>query len=411
MTEAPLGGANPVTAALNTRARMWAWLSALLPLVLLAGIVAVFLTTDGAGLKVEPAAPIEAVDFERIVLKPGEVFVHIRNSSPEPIRIATVTVNDAVVEATAYPADTVPRLGQAVIHVRAYHWVAGEPVKVTVLTANLIKFEHEVAAATTTPEPGWDTFWRFLLVGLYVGVVPVGLGMLWYPFLRRMGRSGVQFVLALTVGLLVFLAVDTLAEAFEFAAEVPGAFQGSMLVVGCTLLSLLGLIAVGSQPQKDQLEQDAGSRRLRLAFFIALGIGLHNLGEGLAIGAAYAAGEAALGAFLVVGFTLHNATEGVGIVAPLTQVRPRLPRFAALAVLAGAPAILGTWLGGFIVSPVLSTVFFALGAGAILQVIWQVGRLIWEQSTAHQEPALSWLNVGGLSAGLALMWLTALLVK
>lgn len=394
-----------------TAGRQSHWAMALLPLLLLAAIIGIFLATDGAGLKVEPAAPIEKVEFERVVLKDGEILAYVRNSSPEPVKIATVFVNEAVVEAEAHPSDEISRLGQAIIRI-PYHWVAAEPVRITLLTANAIKFEHEVAAATATPEPGRDTFVSFLLIGLYVGIIPIGLGMLWYPFLQRMGRSGLQFILALTVGLLAFLAVDTLDEALEFAEKVPGAFQGKMLVVAFTLLALLALVAAGQRPVRGAAGGvEAAARRLRLAYLIALGIGLHNLGEGLAIGAAYAAGEAALGAFLVIGFTLHNATEGVGIVAPLTQHKPAFRHFLGLAALAGAPAVLGTWIGGFVVHPVVSTVFFAIGAGAILQVIYEVGKLIWEQSAADQKPAFSWLNVGGLTAGLAFMWVTALLIK
>lgn len=402
--------AQPVSAATPKQGKRAGWLAALLPLILLAAIVCIFIGTDGAGLKVKPAAPIENVDFERVVLKDREIWAYVRNSSPESIQIATVFVNDAVVEAQAYPSDEIPRLGRATIRID-YHWVQGEPVKLGLLTANAIKFEHEVAAASTTPEPGWGTFLRYMLIGLYVGIIPVGLGMLWYPFLRRMGRRGIQFVLALTVGLLAFLTVDALGEALDLADRVPGVFQGKMLVVSFTLLALFALVAAGQRSTKAAEGVDPGVRRLRISYLIALGIGLHNLGEGLAIGAAYAAGEATLGAFLVIGFTLHNVTEGVGIVSPLTQHKPAFKHFIGLAALAGLPAILGTWIGGFVVNPVVSTVFFAIGAGAILQVIYEVGKLIWEQSVADQKPALSWWNVGGLTAGLAFMWLTALLVK
>lgn len=400
----------PVTETAPRKGMSWGWLGALLPLALLAVVIGIFIATDGAGLKVEPAAPIESLEFERIVLKDREIEAYVRNSGPEPVKIATVFVNDAVVEAMAFPGDEIPRLGRAKIRVN-YHWVEAEPVAIKLLTANAVVFEHGVAAATMTPVLGWDTFVSFLLIGLYVGIIPVGLGVLWYPVLRRMGRRNIQFVLALTVGLLAFLAVDTLDEAFDFASEVPGVFQGKMLVIAFTLLSLFALIAAGQRSSKGPAGQDPAVRRLRLAYLIALGIGLHNLGEGLAIGAAYAVGEAALGAFLVIGFTLHNFTEGVGIVSPLTQHKPALKHFVGLAALAGAPAILGTWVGGVVVNPVVLTIFFAIGAGAIIQVIYQVSRLIWEQCVSDQRPALSWLNVAGVSAGMAFMWVTALLVK
>jgi zinc transporter, ZIP family len=137
---------------------------------------------------------------------------------------------------------------------------------------------------------------------------------------------------------------------------------------------------------------------------------LHNLGEGLAIGAAFALGEAALGVFLILGFTLHNVTEGIGIAAPLVRDRPRLAHFAGLALLAGGPAIIGTWIGAFVYSPFWTTIFLAVGIGAILQVIVEVGRLIWRSQRTAGEPALTWATFGGVAAGIAVMYLTALLV-
>ncbi len=390
--------------------RKQGWLIALLPLLLLAALISIFVATDGAGLQVTPAAPVEQLDFERVVLQDQAILADVRNSSPQPVTIAVVYVNDAVIAADAHPSNTIPRLGRTTIRI-PYHWVQAEPLHITLLSAAGIRSEHLIDVATATPTPGLDTFLRFLLIGLYVGVIPVGLGMLWYPALRRLGRKGLQFILALTVGLLAFLAVDALDEAFELAADVPGIFQGKTLVIAFTALSLLALLAAGQRPASGRAATDPAARRLRVAWLIALGIGLHNLGEGLAIGAAYAVGSATLGTFLVIGFTLHNVTEGIGIVAPLTRARPPLSQFVKLAALAGVPAILGTWIGGFFTSPVISTICFAVGAGAILQVIYEVGKLIWEQSSADEGSALSWLNAGGLTAGLAAMWLTALLVK
>jgi zinc transporter ZupT len=114
---------------------------------------------------------------------------------------------------------------------------------------------------------------------------------------------------------------------------------------------------------------------------------------------------------LVIGFTLHNITEGVGIAAPLTKVRPKLSTFLWLAILAGAPAMLGTWIGGFAFNPLLAVLFLSLGAGAILQVIWEVGKLLWRDAQHRSQPAVSWLNFTGLAAGVLIMYLTAFLVK
>jgi len=208
-----------------------------------------------------------------------------------------------------------------------------------------------------------------------------------------------------TVGLLLFLFIDTLLEALEISANLPGAFQGVPLVFFGALLSFAILMAVS--------QRRGGGTPLTIASFIALGIGLHNLGEGLAIGAAFATGAAALGSFLVVGFTLHNITEAIAIAAPLTaqEQRPKIITFILLALLAGLPAMLGTWIGGFAFNPLLAVLFLSLGAGAILQVNLEVSRFLWKGAQREGTTAVSWLNFAGLAAGITIMYLTAILVK
>jgi zinc transporter ZupT len=234
----------------------------------------------------------------------------------------------------------------------------------------------------------------------------VALGLATYPFLRALGRRGIDFLLALTVGLLVFLAIDTLAEALELAGEAAGAFHAPILVWIVTLATLAGLLAFTARRRA----RGSDLSPLAVATFIALGIGLHNLGEGLAIGAALATGAVGLGTFLVVGFTLHNITEGIGIAAPLLRSEPRLRHFAGLALLAGGPAVIGCWIGGLVFDPMWAAVFLAVGAGAILQVIVEVGRLV----AGRRGEGVSGLGRGvvmvGAGVGIVLMYATALLV-
>jgi zinc transporter ZupT len=283
-----------------------------------------------------------------------------------------------------------------------YPWVDGEPLPIVLLTSTGLTFGTEVEVAVQSPQSSFSTFLAYGLLGIYVGVIPVALGMLWYPFMRRVDPKWINAFLALTIGLLVFLFIDTVLEALEISAELPGVFQGVPLVVFGTLASLGVLLAIS---------QKRGSSPLAVATFIALGIGLHNFGEGLAIGAAFATGAAALGSFLVVGFTLHNITEGVGIVAPLTKTQPRPMTFVLLALLAGLPAMLGTWIGGFAFNPFLAVLFLSLGAGAILQVIWEVGKLLVKDARRRVQPVVSWLNFAAITAGILIMYLTAFLVK
>lgn len=301
----------------------------------------------------------------------------------------------------------IPRLGSADITI-PYTWVEGEVYAITLISSTGTTFEAEVPVAVLTPGFSGATLLQYALIGFYVGVVPVSLGLLWYPFLRRVGASGMNFILALTVGLLVWLVVDGLLEAVELAGQLPGVFSGVPMVLLVALLTLLGLLGTERLFRRGREE----ASRLGTSYRIASGIGLHNLGEGLAIGAAFALGEAALGTFLIIGFTLHNITEGVGIAAPiLKERRPSLWHFAGLALIGGGPAIVGTWIAGFAYSNLLSALFLAIGVGAILQVIYEVSRLLLKDSERTKAPALSAPNLGGFAAGIAVMYVTALLVS
>jgi ZIP family zinc transporter len=388
----------------NERGAGWVLLG-LVPLLGL-GVLLAFIVLNGAGVSREDAPPVEDLSVQRVALPTEFEFVlSVRNGGPQPVTLSQVVVNDAIWDFEAEPDNTIPRLGSVTVTV-PYSWVEGEAYEIVLITSTGTTFDAEVPVAVLTPGFSGETFWRYALIGTYVGVIPVALGLLWYPFLRRLGSAGMNFVLAMTVGLLAFLVVDTLQEAIEVAVELPGVFSGIPLVILLTLLTLLGLLGTGRLLRRGREE----ATRLGTSYRIAFGIGLHNLGEGLAIGAAFALGEAALGVFLVVGFTLHNITEGVGIAAPILRERPRLAHFLWLALLGGGPAILGTWIGGFAFSNLLAAVFLAVGAGAILQVIYEVTRLLLKDSTRSKTPALSASNLGGLLVGVAIMYATALLV-
>ena len=385
----------------------------LLPLLGL-GVLLALIVLNGAGVERGDLPPAEDLSVQRVSLPTEYEFVlDVRNGGPEPVTLSQVVVNDALWDFRAEPGNTIPRLGSAEVTI-PYTWVEGEAYEMKLLTSTGTTFDAEVPVAVLTPGFTGETFFRYALIGTYVGVVPVALGLLWYPFLRRLGRAGTNFVLALTLGLLAFLVIDTMEEAIESATELPGVFSGIALVILVALLTLLGLLAAERLFRRGREE----ASRLGTSYRISFGIGLHNLGEGLAIGAAFALGEAALGAFLVVGFTLHNITEGVGIAAPiLKEKRPRLAHFVLLALLGGGPAIVGTLIGGFAFSNLLASVFLAVGAGAILQVIYEVGRLLIRDSVQEEgegapslHTSLSASNLAGLMVGVAIMYATGLLV-
>jgi len=376
----------------------------LLPIILLAGVIALFLTTGG-GLDLESAAPVEDLNIERYTLKRGLIELHVRNTGPEEINVAQIVINEAIMPFTITPNTSIPRLGRAVIHI-PYPWSYGEAYGINVFSTNAVGFGVDIPVAFETPQPDSATFLGFTLIGLYVGVIPVFLGIFWFPALRTLGRRTMTFLMAATAGLLIFLGLDTLAEALEFANEVPSAFQGIGLIGIGAVATFLLLDAI-SKGQTNTSGDDS-QRRLSVAFIIAVGIGFHNLGEGLAIGAAYNVGEIALGTFLVVGFIIQNITEGLGIIAPVLRDRPTIGRLAIMGLIGGGPAIIGAWIGGYTPSPFLAVLFLAIGTGAIFEVIYEIAKLIQKDT---QREAMPMTVFSGVLTGMVLLWVTGLLIK
>jgi ZIP family zinc transporter len=386
------------------RSRGRALVYALAPLVVLAGVVLVFVRTDPLSSVRPETPPVEELTITRAVLHddPHSIELSVTNGGPDPVTIAQVQVDDAYWRYTIDPGNEIRRLGRATISLD-YPWVEGEPLAITLISRNGVKFTHDVAVAVATPEGGARTLWVFTLIGIFVGVIPVMLGITWLPFLRRLPQKWVDFFLALTAGLLVFLAVDAVDEALEVAGDVPGAFQG----VGLIVLGVVGALALLYAVDGWMRSRRGGTLTpLYISALIALGIGLHNLGEGLAIGAAFSLGEVGLTAFLVIGFMLHNITEGLGIVSPLARAQPSLKALVGLGLLAGLPTIVGAWSGGLAYSPTLSVLFLAIGAGAIVQVVWEIAKLLRRESKEATAP----LNAIGFAVGVLVMYLTGLAV-
>lgn len=401
--------------------RLPAWLTGLIPLLAMGLMLFLFTAVNPLALFNTNLPPVENISIDRIRVVEDGFEVQVMNSGPRPIRIAQVMVDDAYWQFQMEPAGELPRFGRATLHI-PYTWIYAEPHRIQLVTNTGFTFEGEVGVATLTPRPGQKEFAGYGLLGIYVGIIPVALGLLWYPAMKRMGRKWLGAILALTVGLLVFLLVDTFMEILETGAALPGVFQGVPLALFAALLTWLAIMAVSAM-QSRRREGSAEPVRAKgayLAWLIALSIGLHNFGEGLAVGAAFALGEAALGSFLVIGFILHNITEGIGIAAPLVPNRrneaetsrtPSLATFAGLALLAGFPAVLGAWIGGFAFSPLLGTLFLGIGLGAIWQVIVEVTGLLRRYAEREGTPWISWLNLAGFLLGLAIMYFTAFLVK
>jgi ZIP family zinc transporter len=389
-----------------------AWLVGLAPLAVLAVAIGLFVLLDAPGLD-RIGAPQEELSVERTVLKPGEIQLHMRNEGADPVEVRQVIVNDGFA-AFSQSDDEIGRLGGSEIDVD-YPWIEGQAYEVLLLTATGATIDHAIDAATETPGADLDFYGLMALIGIYVGVIPVAIGMLWLPWVRGVDARWIRFLLAFTVGLLAFLGVDALLEGTELAGEGAAAFGGAALVWLGAAAAFLGLAGVdawlrGRRGREGEAKSGPGAGGLgyRAALLVAIGIGLHNLGEGLAIGSAYAVGSLALGATLVVGFALHNTTEGLAIVAPVARERSaRLGRLVVLGLIAGAPAVLGAWIGASAFQPGLAALMFGIGAGAIAQVVVQIAPQIRDGAGRLLHP----LAVGGLLAGLVVMYSTGLLVS
>jgi zinc transporter, ZIP family len=387
-------------ATADTR-RAPAWVLGLVPLLLIVAAIGAFAALDGPGLGDRNGVPVEELAVERTTLEPGSIELTVRNDGPDPVRIAQAQVNDAFVPFTGAEQE-IGRLDTDTIRI-AYPWNEGEAYDVALVTSTGGTFTHAIEVAAETPDADLSFFGLMALLGVYVGVIPVALGMLWLPWIRRIPAKWLRAVMALTVGLLAFLALDASLEGIELAGEGSQAFGGTALVLLGAAVSYLGLTGVSAWMEGKR----TGAKGGRLALLIAVGIGLHNLGEGVAIGSSYAAGALALGAFLVVGFAIHNTTEGLAIVAPLAAERPSLTRLTALGLVAGAPAILGAWIGAAAFNASVAAFLFGFGAGAIAQVIVQLAPSLRDDSGRALHPAA----VAGLLAGMALMFATGLLVS
>ncbi len=376
-------------------------LLAVIPLALLVALVA-WLFSDGAeSLFATDLPPVESVDVMRHVLEDDVIHLDVVNSGPDPTTIAQVMVRGAFWYHEVTPERELDPLQTARVTI-PFPWNEGEPVEVVLLSSTGLTFDYGIEVAAATPGITARALGRFAMLGIFVGVIPVALGLTWFPFLRRLGRRGLGFLIHLTVGLLAFLVVDAMFEGFEASRGLPGIYHPQALL----LLGFAGAWALLAGLQlRSSDRHSASASGFRMAWLVALGIGIHNLGEGLAIGSAYVLGELTLGALLVAGFTLHNATEGIAIVSPmLREPGGQLARLVGLGALAGGPTILGCWVGAFTYSQFWALLFLGIGSGAIVQVI---GAIL--GGSALRE-TLAPLNLAGMLAGYLVMYGTGLLV-
>ena len=414
---------------------------ALVPFAVLAAMVAFIFGPGQEFLGV--GTPLPEITIERIEFQEGgKINAFIRNTGPIDVTVAQADINDRIQQAAIEPSKELPRFAEAKLII-PFPWNEGEPYEIGVTSSDGTRFSKGVNAAAPAATPDVTQASLFALIGTYVGIIPVLAGLLWLPFIKRLGIGKYRFFLSLTAGLLVFLGIDALVEGNEIAAvSVAAVFNGQILIALVTILSFLALMYASSKlgerikhstpeevhesssydsthsGQTKTLDEEHHHHHqlvvkpVAIALMISIGIGLHNFGEGLAIGASVVLGELALSTFLIVGFMIHNTTEGFAIVSPLAKakVSRMLGKIIIMGLIAGVPTIFGTWIGGFVYSPIAAIIFLSIGAGAIFQVVFLIYQGM-SRTEADRGKMLSNASViTGFAAGMFIMYLTGLII-
>lgn len=415
----------------------------IIPFIVL-GMMIIFLITYPGILFKTSTEPLPELSVEKVEFSDGTITAFVRNTGPSELAIALADINDRIHPAAVEPDLTLARFGEAKVII-PFNWNVAEPYEIGITTDDGTRFSKTVDAAAPAPRPTVEQASTFALIGTYVGIIPVMMGLLWYPFIRRLSTNKYNFFLSLTAGLLVFLGIDALLESNEIAVDtLAPTYNAQILIIMVAIVSLLSLLYVSHKlvqrasngyrsddsvaghvnPSESDsklggeiagtssfnlTQQQLVIRPIAISMMISIGIGLHNFGEGLAIGAAVLLGEVALGTFLILGFTLHNTTEGLAIVAPMAKHR-RVPiiKLVIMGLIAGVPTIFGTWIGGFLYSPIATIIFLSIGAGAIFQVVYSIGSWMYQTSGARGLNNAS--IIAGFTIGMLIMYLTGLLV-
>ena len=378
-------------------------ISAIAPVVLLAILIIFLLGPASTFLQFGIVLP--EISIEKVEFIGNEIQATVRNTGPINVNVVVADVNDRIQPAAIEPDRHLERFETALVRI-PFDWNEGQPYTVGLTIDDGTRFEKQIDAASPSLEPSSELFVFLGIIGLLIGVVPIMIGLLWYPFIKKLGKNTFNFFLAFTIGLLLFLGLDAIEEAFEISnTHLASVFNGELLIATVVILSFLGLYGIGNILIK-RSEFSKLSKGLAISLMVAIGIGLHNLGEGLAVGAAIAFGQVALSTFLIIGFAIHNTTEGLAIAAPLTRTKSVIGKMIGFGLIAGIPAIFGTWIGGFSFSPFFTIIFLSIGAGAIFQVVWSIFQFI-----KGESGSLSTISViCGIASGLVIMYLTSIFI-
>ena len=385
---------------------------AVIPLALLAVLLFVLMRTGPLGLvQPEGAPPVERLIVERAVLTPDGIRLSVLNDGPDPVTIAQVTVDDAYWAFTAEENRTeLGHLGRTRLDI-PYPWVQGEAHFVKVITSTGTVFEHEIAVAVETPKVETRQILAFALIGLYVGVIPVALGLMWFPLVKRLGPTGLDVLLALT----------------HRAAAVPADRHRAR---GCVLG--VGAAGVVSGPGRIRCRGARRVSRARSVRLVAQGASLGRRAAWTRTARCWRCSSRPASACTISARGSPSARRSrsgkprsalCSWSASCSTTPPKAWRSShpwrrsarrcgssrgwALSAARRPSSARGSV--GWCIRPVLAVLFLGLGAGAIAQVLLQIGRQMADTESISRRfsspPVLS-----GLAAGFLIMLVTGMLV-
>lgn len=377
----------------------------ILPVAALAGVSWLLLNGPAVGLQIGLREIPGDVNIVSTILRHGEIELNLHNLTSEDVTISTVNISDSIVPFEISPSPTIPPNGEAVIHV-PYPWVNGQAYEVIVLTSDAHEITTAIQAASQTPLTSSMTQQDLILIGLTAGFIPLLAGIIWFGIFKRIGRGAFLFLMAIAAGLLAYVAITLTSHALVNAAQLGETFQGVGAIGIGIVVTFLFLDSV------ERWRSNTGPESIRQhrsrAWKMALEMGWRNFAEGLAVGASIALGAAALSVILIVVLIIQNIIEGFRIASSVSGDRLSVLLLLVIAIAAGAPAVLGTWLGGINTLPALSILFLAFGAGAVLQATFEGFKLIQRDSSGSYRP---FTVFSGVTVGMLVLYITGQLIK
>ncbi|MEM7032645.1 MAG: hypothetical protein AAF629_24035 [Chloroflexota bacterium] len=376
------------------------------PLIILGGLIA-WLIISPPQLRLFSTAATEQLDIEQVILQPGRFELVVRNTGAESLSIAQVTINDAAWISLVLPKTTIDPLTRATIQLDDYEWIEGQTYQIIIYTTTANTFVVDIPDARVTPQLTQPNLLTLLLSGFLIGMLPLYVGLSWWPMLRQLYLPSWLIWVGVAIGLIFGRGVDLLPLVPHFVRHIGALYQAwGLVIIG--LVFALGMLYRRASQGGDDTSQD----RFLQAYRVVIALGLLGFGEGLILGQVMGSQVSAAPLWLqsplwIVGLLILNASKGLILALILSDLRPMWVQWILFGFIAGFPLMLGIVLGAF---PMAMPLLILLTGAAIGAFIWVNVELLWLART-ESDNAPYWGQIAvGVTIGLILTWLVNLAV-